>query len=152
MATIREQILRSVKTLLEGTGKPTGLTVHRQRSRPLEQDDLPAIVVYPLSDDADDADHDLAEDHTLTVALEMRVKVSATESAAGKSSDEVLDPLYTWSVSKMLADITQGGLAIDTREGSTTWDVEEPNVVLGRCATTFEIDYLTEAANPETTP
>ena len=50
--SIREQIMVALVAALStgGAGSPAGLTVHRERTRPIETDSLPAIMVYADDD------------------------------------------------------------------------------------------------------
>ena len=49
MASIRQRIVDAVVARLDGAGKPAGLAVHRSRGLSIDQDTLPAIVVYLLA-------------------------------------------------------------------------------------------------------
>ena len=49
MASIRQRIVDAVVARLDGAGKPAGLAVHRSRGISIDQDELPAMVVYLLA-------------------------------------------------------------------------------------------------------
>lgn len=153
MASVREGIVDALVAAIDGVGKPAGLTVHRLRTRPIEQDSLPAILVYLPNEsvDRDEGDLDGADGDTgpsvervLTVRTEFRVKVPT-----GTAPDTALDPLYVWAVQAVTADGTLGGLALDVREAGTAWDLEEKNVAMAAAVTTFAVLYHTSATDPE---
>lgn len=152
MASIREQILEKVKTLLGGAGKPTGLTVHRFRTWPIERDNLPAQVIYP----ATSAGGAVAEsvdpfDGIGNVARELRVRVESRVEVPEKTPpDSALDPLYLWAVQTLMADVTLGGLALDVQEEATSFDADEFEKVIAACATDFLVTYVTLREDPET--
>jgi hypothetical protein len=155
-ASVRERLVRQVVAALGADGKPAGLTVHRQRTLPLEDDDLPATVVYVL----DEALPPERQQHgsrgrqlarrALRLVLEHRAAVdpAAGSGAATQAVDEALDPFVTWGVRALLADPRLGGLAIGVLELETQWRVSDTDDVRGAAATLFHIDYLTAAADP----
>lgn len=152
MASIGEQVLAHFASLLDGAGKPAGLTVHRSRGRPLDQDDLPAVVVYPLVLDPEDADHDEAVEEGLDWAVECRAKQIADASA-----DEALDPLIVWVRKTVWGDREAGGLAMDTvsirrgeQGGGIRWaPPQEIGELYGAVRIPFRTTYYTSASDPE---
>ena len=147
MASIRERILQRFVQLLDGPGKPAGLTVHRYRTRAIESDKLPAQVVYPAARGPAVAETverwNQAGDlqRTLTVRVESRV--------AGNPPDEALDPYYLWAVEAVMADPTLGGLAFDVQEEAVSFDAEEFQETIGACAVDFRVTYITSGYDPE---
>src|ERR1700730_9984852 len=98
MSTIREQIEIALVAALSagGAGSPAGLTVHRERTRPIEVDSLPAIMIYtakelkpkPLAQVTYDAP--LVE-RQFFLAAQIRAQGSATVPP-----DAALDPILIW--------------------------------------------------------
>jgi hypothetical protein len=147
--SIREQILRVVEALLGAAGKPAGLTVHRQRTRPIEGDTLPAILFYAADDDlisvggADDSP--LVERH-----MNLRVECRAVGTEI-TPPDAALDPLYVWAVGQLVGKGRLGGLASRVVEGRTEWYSKEGDVAVAAEAIIFTVKYRTARADPTST-
>ena len=155
--SIREQIIiaavaaLSVSTVTKRDGtvvsKPDGLTIHRERTRAIENDSLPAIMLY----DDDDPPKPLAQqtyrapltEHQLSAALELRA-----QGSSGVSPDAALDPLYVWAILTMGADETFGGLANGIEEGATTWSSREGDVPIASAKLRITIRYRTSRLDP----
>lgn len=151
MASRRERILVAVKAALEQASvtidgvvhpKPAGLAVHRQRRRPIENDLLPATVLYLLEEDVELETFDGVTGRTASVALEHRVSGDAPE-------DQLLDPLVTWGTRVLMAEPSLGGLALGVEERKLTWDGEERDEKYGACRQDFAIEYETPENDPE---
>jgi len=152
VSSIREQIAGLVVAALSGDAKgpvvkPDALTVHRERTRPIEQDQLPAILVYfeddeptPLAKQRFQAP--LTERH-LNVVLELR-----TTPASGVSPDSAIDPLYIWAMQQIMADERFGGVAMGVTEGPTKWTAKEADVVLAGAALHLVIHFRTSRKDP----
>lgn len=147
MASRRELILQAVVAALGASSKPTGVAVHRYRTRPLERDALPALVVYPavregaVAETITRLDHDDALERALRVRVEIR--------AEGEPPDEALDPLYVWVVKSLRADPTLGGLAQDLEEEAVSFDAAERDAVYAAAAVDFHVTYYTSEDDPE---
>lgn len=140
MASVRERIVDAVVAALNAPGKPAGLTVHRSRTRPIDKDRLPAMVVYLATEDV--GDHAaIAVMRTLRIRVECRV--------TGDPPDTVLDEHVTWAVKALKADEKLGGLAVRINEVRTVWDAAERDKVYAAAATEFEIEYATAYNDPE---
>jgi hypothetical protein len=157
MASIREQIIGaavaalSVASITKRDGsvvsKPTGLTIHRERTRPIEIDSLPAIMMY----NDDDPPKPLAQqtfrapltEHQLLAALELRA-----QGSAGVSPDAALDPLYVWAILALGADETFGGLASGIEEGRTAWSSREGDVPVAAAKLSITVRYRTSRLDP----
>lgn len=148
MPSIRERIIQNRREALDGPGKPTGVTVHRYRIRPIERDDLPAYVAYPSnppiggqSETVERLDHDSGVERSMNLRIEIRV--------SGEEPDEAIDEHYVHVVRAMRADPTCGGLALDCEEVATTFDAADLGKAVGAAAVDFEITYLTSEDDPE---
>jgi hypothetical protein len=152
MSSIREQLAAEVVTALAdvpagNVPQPFGLTVHRERTRPITQDKLPAILAYfedeeptPLAKQRFQAP--IVERH-LNLVLELRTKPSADQSP-----DEAVDPLYLWVLQQVMADERFGGLAMGVTEGPMKWMATETDVVVAGAALHLVIHYSTSRLNP----
>lgn len=145
MASKREGIILAVKAALEGSGKPTGLTVHRFPTRPLDADDLPAIALFPLEDKVEEVTHDEVAHRILDLGIELRAQATSSQSP-----DEALDPIYVWAVQAVHGDATLRGLTLATWELSMTWEAEERNAAFGAAVLLVRFEYETTETDPET--
>lgn len=141
MASLREQIVQDAVAALGGAGKPTGLRVHRSRTRPIESDTLPAVVVFLLGETAEPETHDGDVLRRLRLAVECR--------AAGEVPDQQLDPLVVWAVQVLKTDAALQARVRQIEEESTEWQAEQASKVYGAAAVVFEITYTTAAEDPE---
>jgi hypothetical protein len=147
VASIRKQIMDAVIVALEASGGPPGLNVHRERHRPIETDQLDAILVYA----EDDMPKPLAgityqaplTERQLTLVLEYRAKVPA-----GTTDDEALDPLIVWGQQQILENEKFGGLASGVDEGRTVWLTREAETTVAAAAGHFTVKYRTARADP----
>lgn len=143
MASIGERIVAAAVTQVDTVGKPSGLTVHRRRGRPLESEtQVPAIILYAIEEPAERLDHDNGTRRKLTLRAELR--------AIGDVPDTAVDALYVWYVKRIRSDETFGGLAEDAEEKLSQWDAAvTKDGVLGARAVDFEITYDTSDDDPE---
>lgn len=147
MDSIRKQIMDAVIVALTASGGPPGLNVHRERRRPIETDQLNAILVYA----EDDAPKPLAgvtyqaplTERQLNLVLEYRANVPA-----GQTDDEALDPLIVWGQQQILENEKFGGLASGVDEGRTVWLSREAETTVAAAAGHFTVKYRTARADP----
>ena len=155
MSSIREQIAAEVVDLLTGTGAetppaPSGLTVHRERTRPIEKDSLPAILVYfedeeptPLLKQKFQAP--LIERHC-NLVLELRAVPDS-----GQAPDQAIDPLYLWAMQQIMGNERLGGLAMGVTEGPMKWTATEADKVFAGAALHLVIHFRTSRLDPSST-
>ena len=147
--SIREQIMVALVAALStgGAGSPTGLTVHRERTRPIETDSLPAIMVYAEDDPpkplAQQAYRAPLTERQLTLAIECRAAGSAATPP-----DTALDPLLVWAAAAVRADETFGGLANGVEEGRTVWTSKENDTLVASAKWNITIKYRTSRLDP----
>jgi len=153
MSSIREQIIVAIVGLLGGTNKPTGLTIHRERTRPIQDDELPAILVYT----EDDEPKPLSGQQYRAPLVERQLVVYLEHRAAGSLStppDAALDPLIVWSTRTMVGNekfVTTGfpdGLATGVHEGKTAWMSREGDKALAAASTQWVVKYRTSRLDP----
>ncbi len=144
----RSAILVEIVARLDAVGKPADVTVHRSRTRPIDKDALPAMVVYLLEETTESRSSGRHKARRRSkVRVECRVAVAADDETT--LPDDAVDPLLSWAVRSLLADPTLGGLAIEVIEESTTWDAEESDRVYAAAAVDFTVDYITAAGDPD---
>lgn len=152
-SSVRERIAAALIAALgaaatpDGFSPPAGLTIHRVRTRPVETDSLPAILVYfdddaPRAFDKQTFRSPLAE-RDMTVALECRAIGSQSVSP-----DQALDPVLVWVLKAGFADETFGKLALGAIEGKTNWRSREGDVPIAAATLRFQIRYRTSRLDP----
>ena len=135
MASKREQILAALKTTLAGT---TGVStrIYRSRIEPITNGESPALVIEPVTDEPSvNTSSYLKIDWTLRVRIVVIVR--------GTNPDNVADPTVESLFTKVLNDPTVGGLALDIRPATQTFEVLEADQPAGLTTCEFEIDYRT---------
>jgi hypothetical protein len=147
-ASIREQIILAlVAALTDQPNPPAGLTIHRERTRPIEQDSLPAIMVYA----DDDVPKPLAAqvyrspltERQLSLAIECRAQGSSTVPP-----DQALDPVLVFAALAVFADESFGGLASGVEEGRTVWVSREGDVAVAAAKWGITVKYRTSRLDP----
>ena len=125
MATKREDILDRIKTVLAGTTN-VSTRIYRSRVVPLQRNESPAIVIEPIGDTAEQNTSPATLDWSLTVRISVIVR--------GDVPDEVADPIVESLHSKIMADLTLNGEAIDVQPSNVTFesiDADQPAGVIG---------------------
>lgn len=138
MTTKRENILATIKTTLADT---TGVDtrIYRSRVEPLSRDESPAIVIEPISDDADQN----TSMPTLDWTLRIRVSVIERATIPDQAADDTIESLH----SKIMSDLTVGGYAIDVQPVRTEFEFIEADQPLGIISNEYEIRYRTKVAD-----
>ena len=133
MATKREQILAALKTQLAGT-TGVGTRIFRSRPEAFKRADTPSIVIEPISDQPSiNSSTYLKIDWTLIV----RVVVIARGNVPDNIADPTIESLHT----KMVNDPTLGGLAVDIRPSSTSFEFLEADQPAAVIMCEYEVDY-----------
>jgi hypothetical protein len=147
VTTIREQIISAVVTALsEGAGIPSGLTVHRERTRAIEADSLPACLVYF----EDDEPMPIGSKYKAPL-IERDINFAAELRAFGSADvtpDQALDPLIMWTLTQLFLDESFGGLANGIVERKTVWNSKEGDVPLASATIHLTIKYRTSRTDP----
>lgn len=147
-SSIRERIIAALVVALNAQASPpAGLTIHRERTRPIETDSLPAIMIYA----DDDVPKPLAQqvykspltERQLSLAIECRAQGSGTVSP-----DQALDPVLVFASLAVFADETFGGLANGVEEGRTAWVSREADVPIAAAKWYVTIKYRTSRLDP----
>jgi len=152
MASIRSQIVDAIYTAVNGAGKPVGVTVHRSKTAPFAKAELPAIVVYRITEEIAARVGVQVVKRAMTVRCECRVAATTD----GEPLEDALDPLTSWAAQAVLALTTlqggRGALADKCNEVGTSWAVADEDAVYGAGAIDFRIEYITAAGNPDAAP
>lgn len=127
-----------------GMTKPRGVTVHAMRTRPLEHEHLPALVVYTAREHPE-LHASGASERTAEFWVEARAKLN------GDDPDTALDPLLVWIVKAILVDQTLGQLVSLTEEGDTVFDLELKDGGYAAAAIKITSQHSTSDKDPEVT-
>ncbi len=135
MATLREQILAAVKTLLSGA-TPAGTNVYRSRAEPFTRDELPAIVIEPKTEDVTSLAQEISE---RLLGLEVIIHVR------GDVSDTVSDTIAQPAHAVIMADQTLGGLCARVIEKSSNWEFADADSTANKLTLTYDVKYHTKS-------
>jgi hypothetical protein len=147
-SSIREQVIVAlIAALNTQASPPAGLTIHRERTRPIETDSLPAIMIYA----DDDVPKPLAQqvyrapltERQLSLAIECRAQGSGSVSP-----DAALDPVLVFASLAVFADETFGGLASGVEDGRIAWVSREADVPIAAAKWYVTIKYRTSRLDP----
>ncbi len=142
MTTRRETILAAVASALTGT---TGVStrIYRSRVEPMSRSESPAIVIEPVSD--------TAEQNTSLPTLDWSLTVRISVIVRGAIPDQLADPTVESLHSKLMADLTLGGYAIDVQPQGVTFEMVEADQPAGVISCDYLIRYRTSVTNLATT-
>jgi len=138
MTTKRESILAAIKTTLAGT-TGVGTRIWRSRVQALARQESPAIVVEPISDTAEQNTSLPTLDWSLTV----RVAVIVRGDVPDQQADATVESLH----SKLCADLTLGGYAIDVQPQSVDFELIEADQPAGVISCNYLVRYRTSVAD-----
>lgn len=138
MATKREQILSQIVTVLQGTAN-VGNRIYRSRVEPISRQESPAIVVEPSRDDVEQVTSIPTLDWTLLV----RITIIMRDNVPDKKADPIVESLH----SKLMADLTLGGVAIDVQPGPVEFTFAEADVPVGLIFCSYFVRYRTSVAD-----
>lgn len=138
MTTRRETILTAVRTALTNT-TGVGTRIYRSRVEPMARAESPAIVVEPVSDQA--------EQNTSLPTLDWSLTVRISVIVRGAIPDQVADPIVESLHSKVMADLTLGGVAMDVRPVNVNFELVEADQPAGVISCDYLIRYRTANAN-----
>lgn len=136
--TKREQILAAIKTQLTNVTGVVDANVFRSRVEPFTRGKVPAIVIEPVSD---------APDSILIPKIDWSLSVRITVLVRGDVPDQIADPIIQSIHSKIMADQSIGGLAIDTLPGLVNYDLIEGDQPVGVVTMSYRVLYRTNAAD-----
>lgn len=138
MTTRRETILTAVRTALTGT---TGVStrIYRSRVEPMARAESPAIVIEPVADSA--------QQNTSLPTLDWSLTVRVAVIVRGAVPDQLADPIVESLHSKLMADLTLGGVAIDIQPQSVSFEMVEADQPAGVISCEYLIRYRTSVTN-----
>lgn len=143
MASKTELILQAIATALAGTTN-VGTRIWRSRVEAMGRSETPAIVIEPV----------LINYTQLTSlpTLDSRLKVRITVIVRGTVPDQIADPTVISMHSRLMADLTLGGLAIDIQPSQTTFNLIEADQPAGLISCEYDVLYRTQVADLTASP
>lgn len=134
----REQILAAIRTALTNT-TGVGTRIYRSRVEPLARNESPAIIVEPLNDVCEQNTSLPTLDWSLTVRVAVVVRATIPDQAA----DATVESMH----SKLMADLTLGGLAMDIQPIRVEFQTVEADVPAGVVMCDYLVRYRTSVTN-----
>lgn len=138
MTTRRETILTAVRTALTGT-TGVGARIYRSRVEPMARAESPAIVVEPVNDSA--------QQNTSLPTLDWSLTIRVAVIVRGAIPDQQADPIVENMHSKLMADLTLGGVAMDIQPQSVSFEMVEADQPAGVISCDYLIRYRTSITN-----
>jgi len=138
MTTKRESILADIASSLAGTVQ-VGSRIYRSRVEPLARGESPAIVVEPISDTAEQ----VTALPTLDWSLTVRVSVIVRSAVPDQAADAIVEDMH----SKIVADLTLGGYAIDVQPQSVNFELVEADQPAGVISCNYVVRYRTSVSD-----
>ena len=135
MTTKREQILDQIKTVLTSTAGVSS-RVYRSRVVPLSRGESPALVIEPVSDNS--------QENLSLPKLDWSLNVRVAVIVRGDVPDEVADPIVESLHSKITADLTLGGYAIDVQSVGVDFALMDADQPAGVISCNYLVRYRTE--------
>lgn len=136
--TKREQILAAIRTQLNGT-IGVGNRIWRSRVEPMARQESPAIVVEPVKD--------TCEQNTSLPTLDWSLVVRIAVIVRANIPDQAADPTVESLHSKLMADLTLGGLAMDIQPVRVEFQAVEADVPAGVVMCDYLVRYRTSVTN-----
>jgi hypothetical protein len=100
---------------------------------------VPAIVVEPISDSA--------EQNTALPRLDWSLTVRVAVIVRGDIPDQVADPTVESAHAKIMADLTLGGYAIDVQPINVNFELQEADQPAGVITMDYLVRYRTSVAD-----
>jgi hypothetical protein len=138
MTTKREQVLTAIRTALTGT-TGVGTRIYRSRVEPLARQESPAIVIEPISDQA--------QQNTSLPTLDWSLTVRVAIIVRGNVPDQLADPIVESAHAKLMADLTLGGYAIDVQPQNVAFELMEADQPAGVISLDYLVRYRTNVAD-----
>jgi hypothetical protein len=137
MTTRRETILSAVMTALAGTAQ-VGSRIYRSRVEPIARQESPAIVVEPLTDQAD---------NSVVPKLDWQMTVRIAIIVRGAVPDQLADPIVEDVHKKLLSNGTLTGLVIEIVPLRVAFDSMDADQPAGVVLMDYSIRYRTQAGD-----
>lgn len=124
-------------TLAGTTG--VGTRIYRSRVEPLTRAESPALVIEPDTDTPTQNTSLPTLDHSLNVNVVIIIRAPVPDQAA----DPIIESLH----SKLMADLSLGGLTIDIQPGPTKFTLEAADTPVGVIYCLYRVLYRTSVSS-----
>jgi len=140
MTTTRQElILAAVKATLAGTVQ-VGSRIYRSRAEAFARDEAPALVIEPTTDTSSGPPLSLCHiDWTLNVNIIVHTRGAVPEQLAAP----IIADLHT----KLMADRSLGGLAMDIWPASVDHQREQADAMAGWTICSYQVRYRTSVTD-----
>jgi hypothetical protein len=138
VTTKRESILAAIKTAVTGT-TGVGTRIYRSRVVPLARGESPAIVIEPISDSS--------VQNTSLPTLDWTMRVRAAVIVRADVPDQAADPIIEDMHSKIVADLSLGGYAIDVQPDSVNFELLDADQPAGVISCEYVVRYRTSVSD-----
>ena len=138
MTTKRESILSAIATALAGT-TGVGTRIYRSRVEPMARAESPAIIIEPITD--------TPVQNTSLPTLDWTLRVRINVIVRGSTPDNIADAVIESMHSRLMSDLTLGGLAIDVQPAQTTFNFFEADQPAGVVFCEYEVMYRSQFAD-----
>jgi len=138
MSTRRESILAAIATTLAGTTN-VGTRIYRNRVEPISKNESPALVIEPVKD--------ICQQNTSLPTLDWTLRVRIVVISRALIADQAADPTIASLHSKLMSDLTLGGLAIDVQPAEVKFDFVEADTPAGVFSCEFDVRYRTSVTS-----
>lgn len=151
--SIRELIIKNVKTTLEGITLAAGYTnavasVQRFRQSGQSQVAFPMIIIREGAETSKDGPMGISPKITHQLTIDLLLIVVHDEATDARQSDEVMNSFLADVQKAMLVDRTRGGYAVETNlTGSEPLDVEDAQRDIEQVVS-WEVQYRHSATDP----
>lgn len=137
MASKREQILATITSTLAGTAS-VGTRIYRSRVDAFARSEAPALVIQPGQDQAQTYS---------TCKLDWSFDVVVAVYTRGTIPDQLADSIIVSLNSKLMADRTLGGLAMDIVPTLVDPQFDKADQTALWTVCTYRVRYRTDSAN-----
>jgi hypothetical protein len=139
MTSKRESILAAIATTLVGT---TGVStrIYRSRVEAFARNEAPAILIEPGNDNPGD-------EPVSTCKIDWRLNVTIAVYTRGQIPEQLAGPIVESLHSKLMADRTLGGLAMDTWPGPVDHQKDQADAAAGWTVCTYSVRYRTSVTD-----
>lgn len=134
MSSKREQIIAAVMAKLTGT-TGVGSRIYRSRVEAIDRAQSPAIVVKPKAETEPLESFYGVVDRQLTLTVDIVTR--------GNEPDSLVDPIIVDAHSRIMADLTLGGLCLEIKEGSSQFQIENADQDLCLLTVEYTVWYRT---------
>jgi hypothetical protein len=140
MPSKRESILAAVATTLVGTTGVAMKRIYRSRVEAFARNEAPALVIEPGTDSA-------SEELVSNCKIDWRLPVLIAVYTRGAIPDQLADPIIISLHSKLMADRTLGGLAMDIFPGTVDPQMEKADQPALWTVCTYNVRYRSSVAD-----